>query len=165
MNNRSWVENIIWSVIVLNLFVLMYVFLIPRLQFMASHWGMKSEALMETSDASDTPNQYIKTYKVANQIRKSVENDSIVLMPPATQEFVLNRSVLIQRLYPIKVYFSEDKDFDDLVLSLANQEKVIYVMFNESWGKRFCKEESVEPLGNSGFRMCQRNSMQLINSL
>ena len=165
MNNRTWVENIIWSVIALNLFVLMYVFLIPRLQFMASHWGMKSEALMETSDASDTPNQYIKTYKVANQIRKSVENDSIVLIPSATQAFVLNRSVLIQRLYPRKIYFSGDKDFDDLVISLENQGKEIYVMFNESWGKRFCKEESVEPLGNSGFRMCQRSSTQLIHSL
>ena len=165
MNNRTWVENIIWSVIALNFFVLMNMFLIPRLQFMASHWGMKSEALMETSGASDTPNQYIKTYKVANQIRKSVENDSIVLMPSATQEFVLNRSVLIQRLYPRKIYFYGDKDFDDLVLSLANQKKVIYLMFNESWGKRFCKEEPVEPLGNSGFRMCRRSSTLLINSL
>ena len=33
MNSRKWVENIIWSVIALNFFVLMYVFLIPRLQF------------------------------------------------------------------------------------------------------------------------------------
>ena len=165
MNSREWVENIIWSVIALNFFVLMYVFLIPRLQFMASHWGMKSEALMETSSASDTPNQYIKTYKVANQIRKSVENDSIVLMPPATPEFVLNRSVLIQRLYPRKIYFSGDKDFDELVLSLANQEKQIYVMFNESWGKRFCKGQSVEPLENSGFRMCRGSPTQLINFL
>ena len=165
MNNRSWVENIIWSVIVLNLFVLMYVFLIPRLQFMASHWGMKSEALMETSGASDTPNQYIKTYKVANQIRKSIENDSIVLMPPDTQEFILKRSVLIQRLYPRKIYFYGDKDFDDLVLSLANQKNKIYVIFNESWGKRFCIEESVEPLRNSDFSMCRRSSTQLIISL
>jgi hypothetical protein len=165
MNSRKWVENIIWSVIALNFFVLMYVFLIPRLQFMASHWGMKSEALMETSSASDTPNQYIKTYKVANQIRKSVKNDSIVLMPPATREFVLNRSVLIQRLYPRKIYFSGDKDFDELVLSLANQEKQIYVMFNESWGEIFCKGKSVEPLGNSGFRMCRGSPTQLINFL
>jgi hypothetical protein len=155
MNNRTWVENIIWSVIALNFFVLMYVFLIPRLQFMVSHWGMKSEALMETLDARDTPNQYIKTYKVANQIRKSVEDDSIVLMPPGTQEFVLNRSVLIQRLYPRKIYFSGDKDFDEFVLSLANQKKEIYVIFNESWGQSFCKEESVESLGSSDFRICR----------
>ncbi len=165
MNSRTWVENMIWSIIALNFVVLMYVFLIPRLQFIASHWGMKPEALMETSSASDTPNQYIKTYKVANQIRESIGNDSIVLMPSATRKFVLNRAVLIQRLYPRKIYFSGDKDFDELVLSLANQEKEIYVMFNESWGKRFCKEESVEPLGNSGFRMCRGSSAQLINSL
>ncbi len=165
MNSRTWVENIIWSVIVLNFVVLMYVFLIPRLQFMVSHWGMKSQALMETSNANDTPNQYIKTYKVANQIRKSGNNYSIMLLTATPQEFVLNRSVLIQRLYPRKIYFSGDSNFDEFVVSLANQEKEINVIFNESWGERICKEEAVERLRNSGFRMCRIGSKQLIDSL
>jgi hypothetical protein len=165
MNNRSWVENMIWSVVALNFIVLMYVFLIPRLQFMATHWRMESESLMETSGAGDIPNQYIKAYKIANQIRKFVRNDSIVLMPPDNEKFDLNRSVLIQRLYPWKIYFSGDKGFDEFVLSLENQEKKIYIMFNENWGKIFCKEESVESLGKSGFGVCQGSLTQLTNSL
>ena len=130
MNSRSWVENIIWSVIALNFVVLMYVFLIPRLQFMASNWGMESAVLMETSGARDIPNQYLKTYKVANQIQKFIKNDSIVLMPPDNMGFVLNRSVLIQRLYPREIYFSGDKGFDEFVLSLKNKEKKIFVIIN-----------------------------------
>ena len=165
MNNRTWVENMIWSVIALNIVVLMCVFLIPRLQFMSSYWGMEPEALMEISGAKDTPNQYTKTYKVANQIRKFIGNDSIVLMPPDNLKFVSNRSVLIQRLYPRKIYFSGDKGFDEFALSLANQEKEIYIMFNESWGENFCKEEAVEPLRKLGFGICRGSPMQLINSL
>jgi hypothetical protein len=165
MNSRSWVENMIWSVIALNFVVLMCVFLIPRLQFMASHWGMEPEVLMETSGARDIPNQYIKTYKLANQIREFIRDDSIVLMPPDNRGFILNRSVLIQRFYPRKVYFFEDQRFDEFVLSLANQKDEIYVVFNENWGKIFCKEESVEPLGTPGFGVCRGSPTQLINSL
>jgi hypothetical protein len=165
MNNRSWVENMIWSVIVLNFVVLMFVFLMPRLQFMASHWGMESETLMETSGVRDIPNQYIKTYRVANQVRNLIRNDSIVLMPPDNEEFDLNRSALIQRLYPKEIYFSGDKGFNEVVLSLAKQEKEIYVMFDENWGKGFCKEKSVETLGTQGFGVCRGSPTELINSL
>ncbi len=155
MNNRTWVENMIWSVIALNFVVLMYVFLIPRLQFMVSNWGMEPEALMELSGASDTPNQYSKTYKVASQIRKMVKEDSIVLMPPDNWDYGSNRSVLIQRLYPRELYFYGDKGFDESLLSLENLDKEIYVMFNKGWGKRFCIEESVELLENPGFGICR----------
>ncbi|MBT3923720.1 MAG: hypothetical protein HOF21_14215, partial [Nitrospina sp.] len=81
MNNRKWVENIILGIIVLNIFVMAFVFLIPRMQLIANHWGWKAEALMESSGAMDPPNQYSKTYKMANQVRKIVAEDSTVFMP------------------------------------------------------------------------------------
>ena len=68
MNNRKWVEKTILGIIVLNIFVMAFIFLIPRMEFIANHWGWKAEALMESSGAMDTPNQYSKTYKVVNQI-------------------------------------------------------------------------------------------------
>jgi hypothetical protein len=165
MNNRSWVGNMIRAIIILNIVVLASVFLIPRAKVMVKYWGWESAALMEISGARDIPNQNIKTYKVANQIRKFIRSDSIVLMPPDNGGFVSNRSVLVQRLYPREVYFFGDKGFDEFVLSLANQEKEIYVMFDENWGKRFCKDESVESLGMPGFGICRGSPTQLINSL
>ena len=44
MNNRKWVENTILGIIVLNIFVMAFVFLIPRMEFIANHWGWKAEA-------------------------------------------------------------------------------------------------------------------------
>ena len=44
MNNRKWVESTILGIIILNVFVMGFVFFIPRVQFMAKHWGWKAEA-------------------------------------------------------------------------------------------------------------------------
>jgi hypothetical protein len=156
MNNRTWVENMIWSVIALNFVVLMYMFLIPRLQLMASHWGMESEALMEISGAKDIPNQYIKTYKVVNQIRKTIENDSIVLIPPDNWGFVPNKSVLIQRLYPRKVYFSGDEDFSQQ-MKIIDIEQPVYGVVSSSDGADFCFEKDIESLGETGLIICKWN--------
>ena len=111
MNNRKWVESTILGIIVLNILVLAFVFLIPRVQFMVDHWGWEAEALMESSGARDTPNQYSKTYRMVNQVKKVLLKNSIILMPPDNWEFGSSRSVVIQRLYPNKVYFAGDKDF------------------------------------------------------
>ena len=91
MNNRSWVENIIRSIIILNILLLVLVFLIPRAKIIVSHWGEKPEVLMETLGAMDTPNQYSRTYKVANEIRNITEENSIILLPTDNWEFGSNR--------------------------------------------------------------------------
>lgn len=137
MNKCKWVENMILGIIALNIFVLSFVFLIPRAQFMAEHWGWEAEALMETSGAWDTPNQYFKTYKVTNRIRQITADDSIIFMPPDNEVFGSSRSVVIQRLYPRKVYFSGDPEFGQALLQ-ANPSKGFYVVFNEGWGKEYC---------------------------
>ena len=145
MNNRKWVENTILGIIVLNMFIMSFVFLIPRMQFIANHWGWESEALMESSGAMDTPNQYSETYKVANQVRKIATKNSTVFMPADQWGFELNRSVVIQRLYPRKVYFVGDseaeKAFSD-VSKISNS----YVVFNDLGGHGLCFKQSVKYL-------------------
>ena len=108
MNNRSWVEYMIGLIIVLNTIVLVSVFLTPRAKILLNHWGDRPEVLMETLGPMDMPNQYFKTYKVVNKIRSITQEDSIILMPADNWEFGSNRSVVIQRLYPRKVYFFGD---------------------------------------------------------
>ena len=154
MNNRKWVENTILGIIVLNMIVMAFVFLIPRIQFIANHWGWESEAIMESSGAMDTPNQYSETYKVANQVRKIVTKDSTVFMLADKWGFKLKRSVVIQRLYPRKVYFAGDSEakkvFSD-VSKISNS----YVVFNENGGDGLCFKQSVKYLEAERTGICR----------
>jgi hypothetical protein len=154
MNNRKWVESTILGVIILNILVLVFVFFIPRVQFMADHWGWKAEALMESPGARDTPNQYSKTYRMVNQIQKVLLENSIILMPPDNWEFGSSRSVVIQRLYPNKVYFVRDKDFS-FQMKIIDIEKPIYAVVLPNDGVDLCFEKEIKSLGETGFVMCK----------
>ena len=154
MNNRKWVENAILGVVALNVLVLTFVFLIPRTKFMVDHWRWESEALMESSGAMDTPNQYPETYKVVNQVRKIAPDESIIFMPLDYEYFGLNRSVVIQRLYPRKIYFLGDDGFEQ-VLSPLNTFEEVYVVLNDRRRKEYCTIDSMKPLSNSGFGVCR----------
>jgi hypothetical protein len=154
MNNRNWVESTIFGIIALNIVAMTFVFLIPRMQFIANHWGWKTEALMESSGARDTPNQYSETYKLANQLRKIIAEDAVIYMPADKWEFGFNKSVVIQRLYPRQVYFSEDSEADK-VLSDASKISNSYVVFNERWGQDLCAKQSVKYLKTIGIGVCR----------
>jgi hypothetical protein len=154
MNNRKWIENTILGIIVMNIFVMAFVFLIPRVQFMASHWGWKSETLMESSGARDTPNQYSETYQVANQVRNTTTEDSTVFMPADKWGFGLNRAVVIQRLYPRKVYFFGGPEVDK-VFSEAFKISNSYAVFNEHWGQDLCAKQPVKYLEAKRVGLCR----------
>jgi len=153
MIKQNWVENIILGIIAFNIFILAYVFLIPRAQFIIGHWGWGPEALMEIQGAMDIPNQYSKTYKVANHIRKATKKDSIILMPKDNWEFGSNRSVVIQRLYPRKVYFFGDEGFYDGNNNAGIDTSVYAVAFSGD-GANLCFEKEPEKLGDTGFVIC-----------
>lgn len=154
MSNRNWVENTILGIIAFNIFVLAYVFLIPRTQFMIYHWGRGPEAITETPGAADTPNRYSKAYKVANQIRKVTKENSIILMPADNWEFGSNRSALIQRLYPRKVYFFGEKSFLELKNNL-NPDTSVYAAAFSGDGAGLCFEKDARKLGETEFVLCK----------
>ena len=154
MIRRNWVENTILGIIVLNIFILAYVFLIPRAQFMIDHWKWEYEALMETAGAVDIPNQYSKTYKVANQIKRVTNKNSIILMPTDNWEFGSNRSVIIQRLYPRKVYFWGDENFYDRKNNVGSETTVYAVAFSDD-GADLCFEKESQKLGETSFVICK----------
>ena len=168
MINRTWVENMIGLIIVLNISVLAYMFLIPRIQFMAVNWNLGSEAWMETRLAKDTPNQYPRAYKFANQIRKITGDTSIILMPGNDWKFGSNRSLVIQRLYPRKIYFFGDHGFEKRIRNLINQKKEFYVVYNKDWGSSLCQAKRVQMLNDPHFGICRiENGIEkgTINSL
>ena len=153
MNNRSCVENMIGSVIILNTILLVLVFLTPRAKIMSNHWGDDPEILMETLGAMDMPNQYPQTYKVANKIRSVTQENSIILMPTDNWEFGSNRSVVIQRLYPRKVYFFGDERFYDHKNSSEFQTTVYAAGFFGD-GANLCSEREKKRLGETKFILC-----------
>jgi len=154
MNNRKWVESTILGIIILNVFVMVFVFLIPRVQFIAKHWGWKAEALMESSGAMDTPNQYSETYQMANQVRNITTESSTVFMPADKWGFGLNRAVVIQRLYPRKVYLFEDSEVDK-VFSDASKISNSYIVVNEHRGQDLCAKQRVKYLEAKRFGLCR----------
>jgi hypothetical protein len=154
MNNRKWVESTILGIIVLNILVLAFVFLIPRVQFMADHWGWKAKALMESSGARDTPNQYSETYKIVNQLGNIAMEDAIVYIPSDKWGFEFNKSVVIQRLYPRKVYFSANSESDNLFSDASNISNY-YVVFNDRWGQDLCAMQSVKYLKTTRVGICR----------
>ena len=156
MINGNWVVSTILGIIVLNIFILVGILIIPRSQYIIDHWKWQSENLMETSGPMDMPNQYPITYKVANEIRNVTEEISIILMPKDNWEFGSTRSVLIQRLYPRKVYFFGDNEFSENNNKL-NSNKLVFAVALKGNGIQLCFKEDAKSLGNTGFVICKNN--------
>ena len=154
MSKKKWVQSVIWGVVFLNFVVIVRVFIIPRTNFITSHFQEHRDALRESSGPLDMPNQYAHTYRIMKQVREMANEGALLLLPPDNWEFGSPRSAVIQTLYPRKVYFSGDEGFDKK-LSQAFQLKEAYVVFNEQWGKGLCKKRSVKYLGKQGFGICR----------
>ena len=154
MSKKKWVQNVIWGVVFLNFVVIVRVFIIPRTNFITSHFQEHRDALRESSGPLDMPNQYAHTYRIMKQVREMANEGALLLLPPDDWEFGSPRSAVIQTLYPRKVYFSGDEGFDKK-LSQAFQLKEAYVVFNEPWGKGLCKKRPVKYLGEQGFGICR----------
>jgi hypothetical protein len=154
MSNEKWVQKVIWVVVFLNLVVICQVFIIPRTDFIVRHLKESREALQESSGPLDMPNQYVHTYKLMRKIGAMTSENSLILFPPDDWEFGSPRSAIIQRLYPRKVYFSNDSGFDRIRSQASNLGEA-YVVFNDNWGKELCQRETKIDLGELGFGICQ----------
>ena len=75
-------------------------------------------------------------------------------MPNDNWEFGSNRSVVIQRLYPRKVYFFGDEGFYD-GKNYSSIETSLYAVAFSDDGANLCFEQDSEKLGNTGFVICR----------
>jgi hypothetical protein len=154
MSKNKWVQTVIWSVVFLNLIVVFGVFIIPRTIYIVEHWQESRQNLRESSGPLDTPNQYVSTYRIMNQVREIVSEDSVLFLPKDDWEFGSPRAVVIQTLYPREVYFSGDSGFDKK-RSQASRLKEAYVVFTKTWGKSLCAKRTSKDLGELGFGICR----------
>jgi len=154
MSHEGWVQKVIVGVVIGNLIVLSIYFLAPRMKFFSVHRGLNSNHFMETTGSLDMPNQLSQTYKVVNRIRELTAEDAILFMPPGDRKKGSFRSAAIQILYPRKIFFGEDGNFER-ELKGAKKSNASYFVYSPEWKPEFCEEPSRIELTDIGFGMCR----------
>ncbi len=156
VTNRPWIAKSVYGIIAGNLVVLSIVFIFPRVQFFLSHSNLTHVQLSETRGSGDMPNQFSKTYAVANRLRQLTPEDATLFMPPGDRQEGSFRSAVIQVLYPRRIVFGDDVGFENKLN--ASQVKPTYTVFSAEWHPEFCGERPRIPLNDSGFGMCRLDS-------
>jgi predicted TIM-barrel fold metal-dependent hydrolase len=156
MNDGRWERTIIIGVVTGNLIILLIFFLVPRVQFILAHGGLTPSQLMETPGSRDMPNQLSQTYAVVNRIRELTAEDATIFMPPGNRTQGSFRSATIQILYPRKIFFGDDTNFEK-ELKEAENFKVSYFVYSKEWKPGYCGELSRIELTDFGFGMCRLN--------
>ena len=153
MGDGRWVRKIVVGIVVGNLIVLAKFFMIPRMQFFPVHPGL-TKKLMETTGPLDMPNQLGQTYRVVNRIQELTPINATVFMPPGDRMKGSFRSAATQILYPRKINFGEDENFEKKLQAAKNAEAA-YFVYSPDWRPDFCEEKSRIELTDSGFGMCR----------
>lgn len=154
MSDGRWVRKIIAGIVIGNLIILFNFFLLPRIQFLLAHRDLTSSQLMETAGSRDMPNQLTSTYAVVNRIRELTPVSATVFMPPGNRMQGSFRSATIQILYPRKIFFGEDGNFQD-ELKKAEKFEGSYFVYSQEWKPEFCGDLSRMELTDFGFGMCR----------
>jgi len=154
MSDGWWVRTIVVGIVVGNLIVLAKFFMIPRMQFFLAHEDLTVNQLMETTGPRDMPNPLRQTYRVVNRIQELTPINATVFMPPADRMKGSFRSAATQILYPRKIIFGEDKNFEKK-LQAAKEAEAAYFVYSPDWRPEFCDGPSRIGLTDSGFGMCR----------
>ncbi len=154
MSEGHWLQKIIAAIVIGNLAILTMVFLVPRAKFLLAQPSLAPHQMMETAGSPDMPNQFSWTYKVVNRIRDLTPVSATVFMPPGDRLAGSFRSATIQILYPRKIFFGEDGNFEE-ELKVAEKLNVSYFVYSPEWKPEFCKKSSRIELTDFGFGMCR----------
>ena len=154
MRDGRWVPKIIAGIVIGNLILLFNFFLMPRMQFFLAYRDLTSSQLMETAGSRDMPNQLTRTYAVVNRILELTSEDAVIFMPPGDRMKGSFRSAAIQILFPRKIFFGEDKNFER-ELKEAKKFKLSYFVYSPQWKPEFCQEAARMELRDFGFGMCR----------
>ena len=154
MRDGRWAPKTIAGIVIGNLILLFIFFLMPRMQFLLGHRGLTPSQLMETAGSSDIPNQLTGTYAVVHRVRELTPVSATVFMPPGDRMQGSFRSATIQVLYPRKVFFGEDNNFEGELMK-AEQSEDSYFVYSQEWKPGFCGQRSRIELTDFGFGMCR----------
>lgn len=152
MSENRWLKKIVIAIGVGNLAILTMVFLVPRAQFLLAQPSLDPNQIMETAGSPDMPNQFSRTYKVVHRIRDLTPASATVFMPPGDRLEGSFRSVTIQVLFPRKVFFGKDENFEK---HLTEAVKSAYFVYSSDWQPKFCEATSRIKLTDFGFGMCR----------
>jgi len=156
MIDGRWVRKIIVGIVIGNLIILATFFLFPRMQFLLAHRDLTPSQLMETAGSRDMPNQLARTYVVVNRIAELTPVSATIFMPLGDRMQGSFRSVAIQVLYPRKLFFGEDENFER-ELTASEKFDTAYFIYSPKWQPEFCKRSSRMELTDFGFGMCRLN--------
>ena len=152
MSEVRWLQKVVAAIVIGNLAILTMVFLVPRAQFLLAQPSLAPHQMMETAGSPDMPNQFSRTYKVVNRIPDLTPVSATVFMPPGDGLEGSFRSAAIQILYPRRIFFGEDENFED---KLKEGVKSAYFVYSSEWKPEFCKKSSRIELTDFGFGMCR----------
>ena len=138
------------GIIVVNLAVILIVFAVPRIKFITDNFDKSYEQLAETSGPPDLPNQFVKTYQVAHQLRKRVKKEWSLVLPPGTKEGSI-RSVITQVLFGQKITFADDPYFTREL----EKQSFPYGVSPLEGKDAVCNGIEGEVLGDTGFVLCR----------
>ena len=145
------IRRFLFIIIGVNLVVIISIFAGPRVKFMTENLSKSYEELAENSGPSDMPNQFVKTYRVAHQLKKHVVSDQFLFLPPGNREGSF-RSVMTQVLFPQKLIFANDPY---LWKKFQKKEPRLLMATERLGDNKLCNETKAEVLDETGFIFCQ----------
>ncbi len=151
------VRRIVLAIVAVNLTILILVFAGPRIKFVAENWDKSYEQLAETSGPPDLPNQFVKTYQVAHQLKDKGSRIKSLFLPPGNREGSI-RSVMTQVLFGANLTFEDDPDY---WTNLKNAGSSAYVVSRSEGKDKICHGRKGEVLGDTGFVVCRLGKSQV----
>lgn len=98
-------DQFLYVIIFCNLITLTVFFMVPRIQFMASHWGEDKEKLLLTPGPKDNPNmEHLRNiYAAMIEIKNQSEGSHSIYFPTP----LFSRAEALKIFFPKKVYLGE----------------------------------------------------------
>ncbi len=142
------VKYFLYSIVGMNLLVLLTIFIIPRTQISMENLGSSQEDLLETRGPRDLPNLRTGHFILANRITKVSSEDATLFMfplPPA------NQGPLLKTLYPRKIFWGETQAFNTKISAPPPNS---YLVIRDDWGGDLCGKSPPVALQPPNYKIC-----------
>jgi hypothetical protein len=129
----------------------------PRVKFIFDNFDKSYEQLAEISGPPDLPNQFIKTYQVARELKKNVAMGQSLFLASGNRDGLF-RSVMTQVLFSQNLVFVDDPNFRKY---LEKDKPRPYVVIQNDGEDKLCGRVEAKALGETGFVVCKLDKFQL----